>query len=173
MRAARWTLRQLDAVERRIRGGSDWFRQRDLTIEGWGIRESENLVVIDAIVPAPDPSLEARIIDHFDAEGMLRVAIEVIPTVDFSDAGALVVKVRDTNGRDTDGVHCWLQSDERVTAGEADVMVLDGSCRWEVVKPVAVRVTIWRHFQAGFLGEIVGAVRPGATTSLEVTVALP
>jgi hypothetical protein len=174
IREARWTLRELKTVERRVRRATDWIERQGVTLEGFGIREAENQVVVDVRIPEPDPGLAARIIDHLGAEGKLRVEVEVVPVIDFSDAGVLVLRIFDTNGRDTDGVHCWLQSDARVTAGEAEVMAEDhGVCRWEVVKPVAVHVTVWRSFRAGLLGEVRGEVRPKTTTSLTLIVTLP
>jgi hypothetical protein len=71
-------------------------------------------------------------------------------------------------------VHCWLQSDVQVTAGEAEVMADElGRCRWDVVKPVAVHITVWHRFRTGFLGEVQGVVRPNTTTTLTITVTLP
>ena len=171
VRQVRWSLLDLDVVLAQIRDDIRWFERRDIQLEGYGARPAENTVVVEVWTEAPRPGIEDEIIDHFDAEGKMRVDATVRPTLNLG-TGILTITVLDLAGKPVPEVDCFARSDVPGALVEDVIHLTDeqGVCRWDPIAATGYRVEIWRGFEWGFLGASHVQVPAGGEGALTIRV---
>jgi hypothetical protein len=113
--AARWELRQverslsdLQALTDRVNADSAWFRTVDSFFTGAGPDQQANDVVVNVQSRVPD--IGSIVVDHFDAQGLMRVVVsDRLPWT--GPYGTVVIRAVDSDGDPVAGVYCWLVTD--------------------------------------------------------------
>jgi hypothetical protein len=171
VRAVRSSLAQLEALRARIRRETSWLEAQGLTVEALGPRPDENRLLLVVSSPKVRPGVEERILDHFDAGGILRVEQRAVREYAF-DSGSVSVAVVDLAGQPVVGVLCVIVPDVPDAPLEDAIRESDaeGECHWNLMAATTLQVEIWRNYESGFLAGRHIAVNPGTATSSVITV---
>jgi hypothetical protein len=156
VKEVRWSLRELYEFDKAIWSaeGQAWLKKIGVGGKGGGPRIDQNDVWLEVKIPAPDPGLAARIIDHFQGGEWLSVDVRVVPALALP-FGSLEIKVVDRAGRPVAGMDCKLIP--TVVGAGGDSLSRDsdpsGICSWEDTHATLYGVEIWREVEGKLLGK--------------------
>lgn len=160
---------KLELVDTEVRA---WVEDQGLSMWRSDIDVPNNRLTTLIRLPKPDPTLESRLLDEFDAHDWLTVGSEVNHASTL-ERGRLVVQAVDALGRPVPELTCVLIPDIPGAAGEGnEVQVANekGVCGWRAqpVGATGYRVQVWDRFDGRLLGS--GRVVVPANGEVELTV---
>lgn len=108
VKQVRWSYRDLQPLWDDVERQRAWFDSIGAPLTGSGISETDNVVKVH--LATADPSIADKVLDHFDAEGMLRVVLRGLPpwTGGFGD---LAVRVHGPGIPPDRSIECVLRAD--------------------------------------------------------------
>lgn len=171
VRSVRWSSRELDERNKAIwsPAGRAWFKGLGVRVRGGGSHVQDNLVHLELAIPTDDPTLAARVVEHFDGAGWLRVDVAVVPAMNLP-LGSLEIVVVDRAGRRVADV--WCQLLPSVAGAGGDDTIHDsgpsGVCTWNAIHATSYDIEIWRRIGEGLIGR--GRVEVGASGRTRVQV---
>ncbi len=173
---ALWPLRDLEELQMVITADLAWIRKRDTYFLGVGVDIPSNTVYLD--VSSSRPGIERDLIEHFNAEGKLRVSsdgtgIRLFPT------GSLRGSVTDTNGDPLDlSVEGYLIEIVGDIPGAGPIGPVGygtgrpGQFLFEDIAAVGYEIQVFQERGMVLLGTDRAVVRAGKITDVTVVVDL-
>jgi hypothetical protein len=166
------SLAELVALADRVTADREWFRTVDSYFTGSGADQKASEVVVN--VQSLDPDIAAKVIEHFDAAGLMRVVVssQMPWTGGYGQIDMIAV---DPRGRPVPDVYCWLVTDDPAAWEESPEVTDDeGTCH---IRAGATEVIaqIRRETADGWivLGETRALIPANGTVTARITVREP
>ena len=161
VRHARWTLRELQELQRRIERGRSWFLAQGPRLAAVGLDPHANRVMVeigainrgegDLRFRTRDPQLEATIERHFSGAEM--IAFRWGRTVYWQGPrGRMVIRVVDAMGRAVPDIECVPTPDDPGALQTGDIGIStgpDGTCEVEAAGATGYDVEVGHHGPGG------------------------
>jgi hypothetical protein len=166
------SLVELQALADRVTADRGWFRTVDSYFTGSGADQKASVVVVN--VKSLDPDIAAKVIEHFDAAGLMRVVVSTLMPWT-GGYGQIDIVAVDPDGRPVPDEYCWLITDDPAAWEEPPEVTGDeGTCH---IRAGATEVIaqIRRETADGWivLGETHALIPAGGTVTARITVREP
>lgn len=155
VRAARWSLKDLQELAERVVAEERWFESIDAKWRGTGVDKSKNRVLIE--ISSANPEAPDLIEAHFQAEGMVDVVSDQTGAL-LLPPGVLIGRAVDSAGKPVRGLQCVPIPDVSGAFDDASTYGTDrtGTCK------IPVRAG-WYTLEFGRIGaagvRVVGTAR--------------
>ena len=166
------SLAELVALADRVTADREWFRTVDSYFTGSGADQSESVVVVN--VKSLDPDIAAKVIEHFDAAGLMRVVVSRhMPWT--GGYGQIDIVAVDPDGRPVPNVYCWLITDDPAAWEEGPEVTGDEGICYIRAGATEVIAQIRRETADGWivLGETRALIPDKGVVTARITVREP